>query len=224
MLKNSKTIALICGAISVAVTIIFYLLTFDHIFTIPMRWLSLMFLILTEIIGTIKAISTEKSIFGVATIVTSIFHLIFVLILSIIYVNIFPLLIKSYVLFNILALCILLMVDVIIIHFAKKIGATNNELAQNQAVADSLKSNAKELLIKYNESDYKKELEEIVDLLDYLDNSTLTGDEVTILNKLEELNNLLEKNDGKASEKIIDVKNTIKLRNVKMESSKRGSY
>ena len=62
MSKNSKGIALICGGTSVAATIIFYLMAFDNIFTIPMRWISLMFLIFTGGIGTIKALNIKKSI------------------------------------------------------------------------------------------------------------------------------------------------------------------
>ena len=101
MLNKSKNIALICGAVSMTVTIIFYLLTFNNIFIVPMQWLSLVFLILAEAIGTIKAFTFKKSIFGVSNITTSIIHVIVVLIVSIIFVNIFPLLINRYILLNI---------------------------------------------------------------------------------------------------------------------------
>ena len=65
MLSKSKHIVLTCGAVSIAVTVIFYLLIFDNIFTVPMRWVSLLFLILAEAIGTIKAFTVKRSIFGV---------------------------------------------------------------------------------------------------------------------------------------------------------------
>ena len=71
MLKKSKAVTLICGAASIIVTIIFYLLTFDNIFTIPMRWTSMIFLIFAEIIGTVKALNIKKSIFGLANVVVS---------------------------------------------------------------------------------------------------------------------------------------------------------
>ncbi len=112
MLNKSKHIALVCGATSIAVTIIFYLLTFDSIFTVPMRWVSLMFLILAEAIATIKTFTVKRTIFGISNIVTSIVHVIVVLMLSIVFVNLFPLMIKKYILLNILALCILLVVAV----------------------------------------------------------------------------------------------------------------
>ena len=107
MFKNSKGIALICGGTSVAAKIIFYLMTFDNIFTIPMRWISLMFLIFTEGIGTVKALNIKKSIFGVSNIITSLFHLGIVLVMSIIFVNIFPLFIKTYILLIFLKLILM---------------------------------------------------------------------------------------------------------------------
>lgn len=224
MLKNSKVIALICGATSIAATVIFYLLTFDNIFTIPMRWISLMFLIFTEGIGTVKALSVKKSIFGVANIITSLIHLGIVLIMSIIFVNIFPLLIKTYILLNILALCVLLVVDIVIIYFGGYIGAKNNKLAESQAVIDSLYTKVKGLVIEYQDSTYKKDLEEISEMLMYSDNSALSTDEVAISDKLEELQKLLADNDERIPQKISDTKNAIKLRSLKIKSNKRGSY
>ncbi len=224
MLKNSKAIALICGATSIAATIIFYLMTFDNIFTIPMRWISLMFLIFTEGIGTVKALSVKKSIFGVANIITSLFHLGLVLVMSIVFVNIFPLLIKTYILLNVLALCVLLVIDVVIIYFSEYVGAKNKSLAESQAVVDSLYTKATSLMIKYQESIYKSDLEEISEMLMYSDNSALSTDEVVILDKLEELQKLLAENNEETPQKICEIKNTIKLRSLKIKSNKRGRY
>lgn len=224
MLRNSKAIALICGATSIAATVIFYLMTFDNIFTIPIRWISLMFLIFTEGIGTVKALSVKKSIFGVANIITSLFHLGIVLVMSIVFVNIFPLLIKTYILLNILALCVLLVVDSVIIYFGGYIGAKNSSLAESQAVIDSLYTKAKSLMIEYQESSYKKDLEEISEMLMYSDNSALSTDEVVISEKLEELQKLLADADESIPHKISDIKNAIKLRSLKIKSNKRGSY
>lgn len=83
MLKRSKHIILICGIAALVTTVIFYQLTFDSIFSVPMVWISLMFLILTEIIGIIKALIIKKTIFGISNILTSFGHLIIVLIVSI---------------------------------------------------------------------------------------------------------------------------------------------
>ena len=158
MLKKSKAIVLICGGTSIAVTVIFYLLVFDNIFAIPMRWLSMIFLIFAEGVGTVKAINIEKSIFGVTNIITSLFHLGIVLAISIIFVNILPFSIKPYILINILVLCVLLVIDVMIIYFNGHISSRNNVLAENRSVIDSLCIKAKELSIEYKESRYKNEL------------------------------------------------------------------
>jgi len=224
MLKNSKAITLICGATSIVATIIFYLLTFDNIFTIPMRWISLMFLIFVEGIGTIKSLCIKKSIFGVAIIIASLFHLGIVLVMSIIFVNIFPLLIKTYILLNLLALGVMLAIDVIIIYFDEYIGNKNKVLSNNQAVVDSLYTTVKGLAIEYRENTYSKDLDELSELLKYSDNSALSNDEVIISEMFEELRKLLSDNDESIPQKILDIKNAIKLRSLKIKSTKRGNY
>lgn len=224
MLKKSKAITLICGAISITATIIFYLLTFDNIFTVPMRWISLIFLILTEVIGTVKAMCIKKSIFGVASISVSLFHLGVVLIISIIFVNTYPTLIKKYVLLNLLALIVMLAADVLIIYFGESIRNKNNALSENQAVIDSLYTSAKALEIEYRESTYSKNLNELSELLKYSDNSTLSNDEVAISEMFDELRKLLSDNAEGIPQKISDIKNAIKLRSLKIKSTKRGNY
>lgn len=224
MLKKSKAVTLICGAISITATIIFYLLTFDNIFTVPMRWISLIFLILTEVIGTAKAMCIKKSIFGVASISVSLFHLGVVLIISIIFVNTYPTLIKKYVLLNLLALIVMLAADVLIIYFGESIRNKNNALSENQAVIDSLYTSAKALEIEYRESTYSKNLNELSELLKYSDNSTLSNDEVAISEMLDELRKLLSDNAEGIPQKISDIKNAIKLRSLKIKSTKRGNY
>lgn len=224
MLKKSKAVTLICGAISITATIIFYLLTFDNIFTVPMRWISLIFLILTEVIGTVKAMCIKKSIFGVASISVSLFHLGVVLIISIIFVNTYPTLIKKYVLLNLLALIVMLAADVLIIYFGESIRNKNNALSENQAVIDSLYTSAKALEIEYRESTYSKNLNELSELLKYSDNSTLSNDEVAISEMFDELRKLLSDNAEGIPQKISDIKNAIKLRSLKIKSTKRGNY
>lgn len=224
MLKNSKAITLICGATSIVATTVFYLLTFDNIFAIPMRWVSLMFLIFAEGIGTAKALTIKKSIFGVANITASLFHLGTVLALSVIFVNIYPFSIKTYILLNLLVLGIMLAVDVIIIYFGGYVETKNSKLAESQAVLDGLYTKAKGLAIEYAQSSYSEDLDEISEMLRYSDNSTLSNDEIEISDKLEELHKLLVADDEGISQKISDIKDAIKLRSLKVKSVKRGSY
>lgn len=224
MLNKSKHIALICGATSIAVTVIFYLLTFANIFTVPKRWVFLLFLILAEAIATIKAYTVKRTIFGISNIITSIVHVIAVLMLSIIFVNTFPLQIKKYILLNILALCVLLVVDVVIVFFTNRVATQNSRLKESQSVMGCCVEKAVSLCVEFGDTDYKKGLEEIVELLKYSDNSCLSQDEMTIMNKLDEVQLLLKNNDNGISEKIIEIKNVIKLRSIKVTSTKRGSY
>jgi hypothetical protein len=222
MNKTSKATILICGGTSIAATIIFYLLAFDNIFTIPIRWLSLVFLLLAEAIGTIKAIGVKKTIFGVANITASLIHLCVVLVASILFVNILHL--KTYILLNILALCALLVVDVIITYFCGYISNKNQKLSENQAILDSCYTKAKSIYTEFITSEYKNELNEITEMLQYSDNSSLTSDEMDILNKLDELQSALTENNESTHDKIMELKNLIKLRSIKIKSQKRGGY
>ena len=224
MLNKSKYITLICGAVSIAVTVIFYLLTFDNIFTIPMRWISLLFLIFAEMLGTVKALTIKKSFFGVVNIIASIAHIAAVLVLSIVFVNIFPLFIVKYILLNVLLLCILLVVDVVIYYFTNRVTFQNSKLNESQSVMGYCVEKAASLCVEFDNPNYKKDLEEIVELLKYSDNSCLTQDEMTIMNKLDELQLLLKNNDDSIAEKIIEIKNAINLRSIKVKSAKRGRY
>lgn len=224
MLNKSKTIALFCGGVSIAVTILFYLVTFENIFTVPMRWLSLSFLLLSEVIGTIKAFTAKRTVFGISNTVTSVVHLLLVFILSIIFVNIFPLLIKKYILLNVLILCILLAVDVVILYFENCIASQNVKLSECQSVMEVCVEKAVALCLEYNHTDYKKDLEEIVELLKYSDSSFQSQDERIIMSQLDALQQLLKDNSDEISKKIIEMKNIIKLRSIKVANAKRGSY
>lgn len=138
--------------------------------------------------------------------------------------NISVLEINAYILLNALVLCVLLVVDVIIIYFGGYVGTRNKSLAESQAVIDALYTKAKGLMIEWQESVYKKDLDEISEMLMYSDNSALSTDEVVISDKLEELQKLLAENNEEISQKICEIKNAIKLRSLKIKSNKRGSY
>ena len=223
-MKNAKLTTLICGLISIAATVIFYLLTFDNIFTIPMRWISLMILLITESIGTVKALFVNKNIITQASIFTSAAHLVAVLILSIVFVNFFPLALKTYILLNILMLCVLATADLFISHFGKNISASNKTLAQSQAVMDACYAKAQGLVVVYGQSEYKEDLIAIAELIKYSDNSELTDDETAIISKLGDLEAQLKEGGEEIPNLITEIKNTINLRTIKMKSLKRGGY
>ena len=123
-----------------------------------------------------------------------------------------------------MALCILLVVDVVIVFFTNRVMAQNSKLNESQSVMGCCVEKAASLCVEFGNTDYKKDLEEIVELLKYSDNSCLSQDEMTIMNKLDEVQLLLKKNEDGIAGKIIEIKNTIKLRSIKVASAKRGSY
>ena len=67
-------------------------------------------------------------------------------------------------------------------------------------------------------------MNELSELLKYSDNSTLSNDEVAISEMLDELRKLLSDNAEGIPQKISDIKNAIKLRSLKIKSTKRGNY
>lgn len=225
MIKSSKLTSVICGLITVFVTIIVYLYAFENIFAVHMHWVSLLMLLISEIIFIVKSVSLKKNIFSVANIVTSSVHLFISVILAVIFVNFAPNAMKTYILLNVLAICGLAVADVVIIHFGTRTSVENNQKAGNMKVMDECCSRAKMLVELSGDSEYKKELEGIVDELKYADNSELTGDEAVILEKIDELVNLLKSEDKtEVSDKIAQLKNQIKIRSIKVSSNKRGSF
>ena len=100
----------------------------------------------------------------------------------------------------------------------------NDKLRKSQVIVGGCLKKATSLCIEFNNTVYKKDLDEIVELLKYSDNSCLSDDELTIMNKLDEVKILLKNNEDGVGNKINEVKNVIKLRSVKVASMKLGDY
>lgn len=223
-MKNSKLTALVCGLIAIFATIITYVLIFDNIFKVTMQWLTLMFLLIAEVIAMIKLILLKKNIITVSSLFTSVVHFAVTLFLSILFVAFFKEAVKTIVLLNILLFCALAIVDIVFLHLGKSLFAGDKKLAQSQAVMDACYSKAQNLIVIYNESEYKNDLVAIAELIKYSDNSELTNDEVTIMTKLDELEEQLKTSGQNIRELIAEIKNLINQRTIKMKSIKRGNY
>ena len=181
-------------------------------------------MIISEVIFIIKAFNLKKAIFALSGIVTSCLHIALVLTMSIVFVDILPLFIKQYVLLNIMALGVLLIVDVLITYFGKRVSIQNVKLSASQSAMQRCLKKADALCVKYNNSDYQKKLQEIAELLKYSDNSCLSGDEKTMMKKLDEVDELLSGNKDGIDKKLNEIKNMIDLRSVKVAGAKRGKY
>lgn len=75
-----------------------------------------MFVLAAEVMGIAKSLKNNKSIFGVTTITVSAIHLIIVVILALVFVNFFPVLLKQYVLLNLLILAIAIALDILLLY------------------------------------------------------------------------------------------------------------
>lgn len=79
-----------------------------------------MFLLAAEVIGIVKLLKINGSIFSATMITVSTIHIILVLILSLIFVKFFPLLLKQYVLLNLLVLAMAAAADLLLLYFDGK--------------------------------------------------------------------------------------------------------
>ena len=121
MFNNSKCIVLISGIVSIIMTMLFFVMIFNDIFSVPMIWVSLISIIIAEIIGIIKAVAIKKTIFGISNIIMSFIHIVAVFFISIVFIKLFPFLVREYILLNILLLCVLCIVDVVILYFTNRV-------------------------------------------------------------------------------------------------------
>lgn len=127
MRKNSELTIFISCCLAMIITLLFYLLVFDNIFAIPMRWLSLLFLLMIEVAGTVKALKIDRNIFGVTNIIVSLIHILVVFGLSLLFVNLLPLLIKQYVLLNMLLFAVVAAIDIVLLYFGARAKESNEK-------------------------------------------------------------------------------------------------
>ena len=194
-------------------TVVFYLLAFDNIFTIPMRWLSMTGLLLVEIIGTVKALTVNRNILGVAQITTGVLHLIATLVLSIVFVNLFPLLIKEYILLSILMLVIVAVIDVLLLYFNGKSQAAAEKYAASASVIEICEIKARQLWVENKEAAIGSQLEALVEMLTYANKAVASPNDSDLVAKIDELSELISNKEiDKASEVANQIQNTLKLR------------
>ena len=213
MKRNSSLTIIICGLASILATVIFYLLAFDHIFTIPMRWVSLTWLLLVEILGTAKALTVNRSILGTAQLVTSGLHLTATLVLSLIFVNLFPLKIQAYNLISVLLLIVVAVVDVLLVYFNGNARKNAEKYAASASVIDACQAKAQQLLIEHKESVYHSQLNSIVELLTYANRGMAGPNDNEIFTKISDLDNILATDDKDTiNEELKSIQNLLKLR------------
>ena len=213
MKKNSTITVIICGLAAMFATVVFYLLAFDSIFTIPMRWLSMTALLLVEILGTVKALTVQRNILGVAQIVTGALHLGATLVLSIVFVNLFPLLIKEYILLSILMLIIVAVIDVLLLYFNNKSQVAAEKYAASASVIELCETKARQIWVENKDATFGDQLEAIVEMLTYANKAVAAPNDGDLVAKIDELGVLIANNESdKVAALAKQIQNTLKLR------------
>ncbi len=213
MKKTSTATALICGLAAMFATIVFYLLAFDNISTIPMRWLSLTGLLLVEIIGTVKALTVSRSILGVTQIITGGIHFAATLVISIIFVNLLPLLIKEYILLSILMFIVVAVVDILLLYFNTKSQNAAQSYAVSATVIDMCEAKARQLWIDNKETTFAYQLEAIVEMLTYTNRAVAAPNDSESVAKIDDLAAVISNSEiDKISDVAKQIQNILKLR------------
>ena len=212
MKRNNALIILIATCILIITMTLFYLLTFNDIFTFPMRWISLLFLVLVEVVGLVVILNTRRNIIGTAIITLAILHLVIVFVISLLYVNVLPFDIIRYVIINILIFAIVIILYILLANFSMKSQLSNVNYKVGNTVLSEIFTSIKDLSLTYSNTEYKKDLEELIEFIAYKRVVNLTGYENDILERINELKASLRNSDeSKIKENIKKIRNLFEI-------------
>lgn len=212
MKRNNALIILIATCILIITMTLFYLLTFNNIFTFPMRWISLLFLVLVEVVGLVVILNTRRNIIGTAIITLAILHLVIVFVLSLLYVNVLPFDIIRYVIINILIFAIVIILYILLANFSMKSQLSNVNYKVGNTMLSEIFTSIKDLSLTYSNTEYKKDLEELIEFIAYKRVVNLTGYENNILERVNKLKASLKNSDeSKIKEDIKKIRNLFEI-------------
>ena len=212
MKRNNALIILIATCILIITMTLFYLLTFNNIFTFPMRWISLLFLVLVEVVGLVVILNTRRNIIGTAIITLAILHLVIVFVISLLYVNVLPFDIIRYVIINTLIFAIVIILYILLANFSMKSQLSNVNYKVGNTMLSEIFTSIKDLSLTYSNTEYKKDLEELIEFLAYKRVVNLTGYENDILERINELKASLKNSDeSKIKEDIKEIRNLFEI-------------
>lgn len=212
MKRNNALIILIATCILIITMTLFYLLTFNNIFTFPMRWISLLFLVLVEVVGLVVILNTRRNIIGIAIITLAILHLVIVFVISLLYVNVLPFDIIRYVIINTLIFAIVIILYILLADFSMKSQLSNVNYKVGNTILSEIFTSIKDLSLTYSNTEYKKDLEELIEFITYKRVVNLTGYENNILERVNELKASLKNSDeSKIKEDIKKIRNLFEI-------------
>ena len=232
MSKKSLFTFSVCVVVGIATTFAAYFLLLDAVFDVKIRWISLLWVLFSEVICLVKILAIRKqTIFTVATISTSFFHVVLAAVCAGIFLAAAPDAINLYIFINIVALAVLIIADVLLIRAGGHVAAVNKAQGEIQATFYEFSSRAERLSKQYQLSEkysgYSNKIAEVANLLKYSDNTFLTGYEPKLSGLLDELSTLLiadDANEQKIGETISALKALVQERSNQAKALKRGSY
>ena len=181
MKRNNALIILIATCILIITMTLFYLLTFNNIFTL-------------------------------AIITLAILHLVIVFVLSLLYVNVLPFDIIRYVIINILIFAIVIILYILLANFSMKSQLSNVNYKVGNTILSEIFTSIKDLSLTYSNTEYKKDLEELIEFIAYKRVVNLTGYENDILERINELKASLKNSDeSKIKEDIKKIRNLFEI-------------
>lgn len=223
-MKSAKLTLLLLGIILITVTTLLYAWMFDEILNNTIKWLTLVIILLSESTVIIKMLALKSELISKTSIIINVVHLIVVLFVFVVFICFFEELTKTYIILNVLFALILFAVDLCILYFGKNANISDKKLKQSQNVLDTCFVKAQMIAKNYENTVYGKDLTNIAEQIKYSDNTELTGEEMSILNKLGELETELISEGDNVSRIISEAKNLISLRSIKMQNLKKGGY
>lgn len=226
MKKGFKTLPVICWTLAVIVTALVYWLLVDGLFSFPVKWISVCFVLLAEILLCFKSLTKKLSIITSPQLIFGGIYLFVTFIMSVIYINLSDPNIKWFISLHAVLLVILAIADLTVGNFQKQFDAADRQLAKNQSVMSACGVLIDTIIAENPNTDYQKDLTAISEALRYADNSILSGDEGELAQKLEALRNLLKSGDNNQEirVKINDIKSLIKVRELYIKQNQRGKY
>lgn len=223
MKKLHSRVLLLCGLISILATIILYLIVFDNIFIFPIRWVSLLCLLIVEGLVTVKAYKVRIGVWNESIITIAVLHLIVALVSSWLFINIFPLLVRQYILLNLFLIAITAIIDLIVFRISEKSSINNAKYSEASNRIDECLLKSRQLLLEVRDPDLQMEIGEIIESLTYSNRSGTSGNESSILEKIDMLHDMIHSdNYDDARRTMAEVKHELKLRVEQLK--KRGKF
>ena len=225
MSKKTLTALFVCFVVVVVTTIAAYGLLLGTIFDVKIRWISLLWILFSEVACIVKILAIRnQTIFTATTITTSVFHMIASIGCAGIFMVVAPDAINGYIFVNIVLLAALIICDVLLIRVGAHVEAVNHQQGSVQALVNNCCTRAEQISVQAVGTPYFHKIEEIVRLLKYSDTTVMTPDDSKLPEMIAELSALLnaESLDDQKIEETLAAVNLIAQKRAKQ--AKRGSY